>query len=243
MLRRDPLIPPRRLQRYGRGDFAEAGEAHLACLRELARLGPADRVLEVGCGTGRLARPLVRFLEEGTYDGLDVDREAIGWCRRAYRRHGNARFLRADVFDPREHPGGAHRGDEYCLPYPDASFDVAVMLGVLSHLLEAEAARHLEELGRVLAPGGRVLATLFVLDGDSRARMADGRAALSFLDAEQPVALLSEDLPEEGVAYDAAWLRERLGAGGCELATVERGSWRGREQARDLLDVMVGVRA
>lgn len=245
MLRRDPLIPPRRLQRYGRTDFVEAGDAYLGHLRDLARADPSQRILDVGCGTGRLARPLAGFLDPaagGAYDGFDLDRRAIGWCRRAYRRRPHFRFLLADVFHPRLHPGGGHLAAEYRFPYADGSFELVLSASVFPHMLEADTARYLSEAGRVLRPGGRLFATFFVLDDDSRARMAAGEAALSFLDPEQHVAVLSEDLPDEAVAYDRDWLRARLAEAGCELATIERGAWRGGD-GRDLLDTVVAVRA
>jgi SAM-dependent methyltransferase len=239
VLHRDPLIPPRRLQRYARGDFAETGETLLAQLRELAGLEPGDRVLDVGCGTGRLARPLVGFLDGGSYEGFDVDREAIGWCRRAYRRHRNARFLRADLFHPRLHPGGAHLAAEYRFPYGDGEFGLVAAVSVLTHLLEADAGRYLSECMRVLAPGGRLFATCFVLDEASRAAIARGDATFAFLDPAEHVAVVSEDLPEEAVAYDRAWIAGRV-QGDVE---VHPGSWRGGEAGPDLLDVVVVRRA
>lgn len=235
LLRRDPLIPPKRLQKYGRGDFAESGDELLARLRDLAGLTPGDRVLDVGCGTGRLARPLAGFLDGGRYDGLDVDGRAIGWCRRAYARRPGFRFLRADIFHPRLHPGGAHTAAEYRFPYDDGSFDVAVLASVLPHLLEADAARYLAEVARVLGPGGRLLATALVLDEESRSAIAGGAATFAFVDAGQHVAVVSDEDPEEAVAYDRAWLTDAFGG----ALEVHPGTWRGGE-GRDLLDIVVG---
>lgn len=246
MLGRDPLIPPRRLQRYGRGDFAETGDAYLRQLLDLAGLEPGHRVLDIGCATGRLARPLAGFLdpERGSYDGFDVEREAIGWCRRRYgRRHPNFRFLRADEFNGRSHPGGAHRAAEYPFPYDDGAFDLVIATSVFPHLLEEEAARYLAESGRVLAPRGRLFATIFVLDDDSRARIASGEATFPFLDAHEHVAVVSEDLPEESVAYGEAWLADRFSETGLELETLRAGTWRGRDEGLDLLDIVVARRA
>lgn len=232
--RRDRLVPPKRLQQYGRGDFAETGDALLAQLRDLAGLRPSDRVLDIGCGTGRLARPLASFLEDGSYDGFDVDAAAIGWCRRAYARHAAFRFLRADLFDPRHHPGGAHTAAEYRFPYEDDRFDVAVAASVLPHLLETGAARYVAESARVLRPGGRLFATCFVLDDASRAAIAGGTATFPFLDADQHVAVVSDEHPEEAVAFDRGWLGERFGG----AIDVHPGTWRGGE-GRDLLDIVV----
>lgn len=246
MLGRDPLLPPRRLQRYGRGDFAETGDACLRRLLDLAGLEAGHRVLDVGCATGRIARPLAGFLDpdRGSYDGFDVEAPAIGWCRRRYaRRHPHFRFLRADLFNGRFHPGGAHRAAEYRFPYADASFDLVVATSVFPHLLEEEAANYVAEAGRVLAPAGRLFATVFVLDADSRARIAGEEATFPFLDADAPVALVSEDRPEEAVAYGEEWLAERLAASGLARETLVPGGWRGREDAPDLLDILVARRA
>jgi SAM-dependent methyltransferase len=246
VLGRDPLIPSKRLLRYGRADFVERGDAYLGLLRDLAALQPGHRVADVGCGFGRVARPLAGFLdaESGSYDGFDVDRAAVGFCRRRYaRRHRRFRFLRADLFHPRFHPGGAHRAAEYRFPYDDASFDVVIATSVYPHMLEEEAAHYLEESARVLAPGGRLFAAFFVLDDDSRARIASGAAGFAFLDAAAHVAVVSEDLPEEAVAYSEAWLAEHLAAGGLALETLTTGSWRGSEDAPDLLDIVVARHA
>lgn len=242
VLGRDPLIPPKRLLRYGRDEFALEGDALLDRLLDLTPIAPGSRVLDVDCGVGQVARPLARYLrtrQGGVYEGFDSDRDAIGWCRRAYRRHRHVRFLVADVFHPRERPGGAHRREEYRFPYEGASFDLVIAAGVLAHLLEGEAAHYLEEIDRVLAPGGTLFATCFVLDEDSRGAIARGDAALSFLDADGHVAMVSEDLPDEAVAYDRDWLAARMPA----APEVHPGAWRGAEEAESLLDIVVASRA
>jgi len=148
----------------------------------------------------------------------------------------------ADVYSPRRNAGGAHSAADYRFPYDDGSFDVVAAVDVLTHLLEGEADHQLAEIARVLAPGGRALLTFFLLDGESRAAIAAGSAGLPFLDADGQVAVVSEELPEEAVAYDRAWVAAALERHGLALAATDAGSWTGREDARSFEDVVVARR-
>ena len=91
----------------------------------------------------------------------------------------------------------------------------------------------------MLAPGGRLFATFFVLDDASRALIAEGKAGLAFLDSHERVAILDEDLPEEAVAYDDEWLFDALRSSGLELAAQHPGSWSGREEPVSFQDIVV----
>ena len=62
-------------------------------------LDPGDQVLEVGCGPGRSALALADFLADGgRYEGIDVDKRVIRWCRRhVTSAWPEARFTHVDV--------------------------------------------------------------------------------------------------------------------------------------------------
>jgi SAM-dependent methyltransferase len=238
--RRDRLTPPRRLDFVGHSDFVATGDEFLAHFVELGGLQPDERVLDVGCGIGRMARPLAGYLSsDGSYDGFDVNRDGIAWCRRRYRRQPNFRFQVADLFNARYNPHGAQRADEYRFPYDDASFDFVVATSVFTHLLEADATRYVAECGRVLAPGGRLFATFFLLDETTRALIEEGRSGLAFLDVHERVAILDEELPEEAVAYDDEWVFEALRSNGLELSAQHPGSWSGRDDPVSFQDIVI----
>jgi SAM-dependent methyltransferase len=229
--RADPLVPPRRMHFVGHADsdFAATGDEFLGHFRTLGGLRPTDRVLDIGCGIGRMARPLAGFLEPtGSYDGFDVNPGGIAWCAQRYGGdHPNFSFAVADLFNSRYHPAGAQPAAEFTFPYADGSFDFALATSVFTHLLEGEAERYLGQAARTLAPGGRLFATWFLLDGGSRAALAAGRAALAFPEPEAHISLLDDDVPEEAVAFDRAWLAEALQRHGLALTSVHEGSWRG----------------
>jgi SAM-dependent methyltransferase len=238
--RADRLVPPRRLDFAGHSDFVETGDEFLGHFVELGGLKPTDAVLDVGSGIGRMARPLAGFLAaEGSYDGFDVNRDGIGWCRRHYARHDRFHFLLADLYNRRYNPFGAHSATEYRFPYDDASFDFAILTSVLTHLLESEADHYLAETARVLRPGGRVLATFFLLNDESRRLIASGATSLGFLDPEAHVAVVDVDVPEEAVAYDEGWVGERLAEHGLSIQATRYGSWSGREEATSFQDLIV----
>lgn len=105
-----------------------------------AELESADRVLEIGCGTGNLALLVKRMRPQLEVVGLDPDPKALARAGRKARRAGLT--LKLD------------RGFADELPYPDGSFD-RVLSSLMFHHLEAELrAPSLREVVRVLRPGG-----------------------------------------------------------------------------------------
>jgi SAM-dependent methyltransferase len=242
--RADRLVPPRRLDFVGHSDFVETGDEFLRHFRELAALRRDERVLDVGCGIGRMARPLAGYLSaQGSYDGFDVNRDGIAWCRERYARHPNFGFEAVDLFNRRYNPAGTEAADTFRFPYDDAAFDVVICTSVMTHLLEGEADHYVAEIARVLAPRGRVLATWFLLDDTSRAAIDAGRAGLPFLSPEARVAVVSDELPEEAVAYDGTWVADSYRRQGLEIAAVHAGTWRGDDAGRSFQDIVVGRRA
>ncbi len=241
--RSDRLVPPRRMTFVGAGDFVLTGEEFLHLFTEYGGLRSTDRVLDVGCGIGRMARPLVGFLTpEASYDGFDVNREGIGWCRRRYHRHPNFRFQVADLFNTRYNPAGTYRAAEYRFPYEDASFDFVLLTSVLTHLMPEECEHYLAECARVLAPGGRLFGTWFLLNDVSRQLIADGRSGLPFLDAQDDVAIVDEAVPEEAVAFADEWVFQALRRHGLVLTGLHPGSWCGREEFVTFQDLVIAER-
>lgn len=109
---------------------------------ELTRLldrntGPGTTVLDVGCGAANSYAPAVAA-SAGSYTGVDVSSSAVALARDA--------GLDARVIE-----------DAASLPFPDASFDLAICIEVLEHLFAPEQAA--AEICRVLRTGGKLVAS------------------------------------------------------------------------------------
>jgi arsenite methyltransferase len=115
-------------------------------VRSLLELRPGERVLDVGVGPGFLAAEMAGEVGEvgagGMVAGIDVSESMLALAK----GRDAALDLRA--------------GSVGSIPYPDASFDVAVSTQVLEYVADVPAA--LAELRRVVRPGGRIL----ILDTD-----------------------------------------------------------------------------
>jgi len=200
----------------------------LTLLRAHADLHPDDRVLDIGCGSGRVTLPLVDALSvKGGYVGFDVSRAAIRYCR---RRFGGERpdfeFHHLDIYNGVYNPRGAVPEMETRFPCGDGAITLAFANSVFTHLPLETIRRYLEETRRVLAPGGRAAFTAFVLTPEARAWIAAGRSPLPFKPWREGAMTVDPHWPENAVAYEEAFLREAIEAAGLTLDRVLVGDWR-----------------
>ena len=119
-----------------------------ASIGVLAQVKAGDRVLDVGCGSGRLTLAAQEWAgAEGEAVGIDPSPEMIRVARKNAERAG----LRAKF----------ELGVVEALPFPEASFDVVLNRLMLHHLPGDLKQRGLNEMRRVLKPGGVCLVVDF----------------------------------------------------------------------------------
>lgn len=242
----DPLMPPDELMFVGgdSGNFKTVGERWCRTLVNVGGLKPHDRVLEVGCGVGRMAIPLTRHLAPpGSYDGFEIVREGVEWCQRKItRRFPHFRFLHADIYNQHYNPGGRLAASEYEFPYPADSFDFVFLTSVFTHMLPADVEHYLGEVGRVLRPGGRCLITYFILNEESLRLMEEGRAGpdRNFRHELGRCRVVNEDAPEAAVAYAESEVRRMYEEAGLSIVEpVLYGGWSGRPGGISAQDIVI----
>lgn len=121
------------------GNYERFGVLEHAILKACG-LTPDASVIDVGCGSGRLATQLARY-PALRYLGTDLVPALLDYARR--------RAARPDFrFEPVNRP---------VLPAEDASADFVTFFSVFTHILHEESYVYLAEARRVLRPGGRAV--------------------------------------------------------------------------------------
>ena len=154
----------------------------LTLIRETYAPLARKALLDIGCGTGSLTRALT---EEGAaVTGIDPGEDALAKARKAVPA---ARFESASAES---------------LPFPDGTFDGAVMLNSLHHV--PDPAKALTEAARVLRPGSRLV-------------IVEPLASGTFFEALRPI----EDETEIRAAAQTA-IAEAMATGlvSCERETI-----------------------
>jgi SAM-dependent methyltransferase len=233
-------VPPADLIFIGSGDYTAIGEEFALIFRDTAGLGPTDRVLDTGCGIGRMAVPLTRVLEPpGRYDGFDIVDLGIRWCQEEITsRYPHFRFHHVDLFNPAYNPGGTIDPERYRFPFPDQHFDFVIATSVFTHLRPAAMAHYAAEITRVLVDGGRAVLTYCVQNAEALQLTEAGRSHLDFRYRRRGYWTINARLPEDCVAYAEDRVRQVWAANGCD-ATIHWGQWCGRERGLTYQDVVV----
>jgi ubiquinone/menaquinone biosynthesis C-methylase UbiE len=124
----------------------------------LAQIKAGDKVLDVGCGSGRLTIAAQGWAgADGQAIGLDPSPEMIEVARKNTARAGLKTKFELGMVES--------------LPFPDASFDVVLNRLMLHHLPGDLKQRGLAEMRRVLKPGGVCLVVDFEPPKTGLARM------------------------------------------------------------------------
>jgi ubiquinone/menaquinone biosynthesis C-methylase UbiE len=132
------------LGRIAKGPFGPSMSEEHRIVRLLLGLGPGDGVLDIACGPGNFTREFARLVgRSGLAVGIDASptmlTRAVAETPAARGPRGNVAYMRADAAR---------------MPFRDASFDAVCCFAAL-HLF-ADPFLALDEMARVLTPGGRV---------------------------------------------------------------------------------------
>ncbi len=150
------------------------------------------RVLDFGCGSGRLLRQFLWEADQAEFHGCDISEEMVSWVRQ---------HLCPPIADARVN------GERPPLDYPDDHFDLITALSVFTHIADGWS-EWLLEMRRILKPDGRLIATF--LDSSCARFLASlpwdeervGMSAFGFADPE---------MNWPNVLHSHWWLREHWG--------------------------------
>jgi ubiquinone/menaquinone biosynthesis C-methylase UbiE len=181
-------------------EYERSGDATASDIVDLAQVAPTDRVLEIGCGTGRIGVKLAPRC--GHWIGADVSANMLAHAREALRGRDNVSFLPLNGVD--------------LSGVASDSLDVAYCSGVFMHLDEWDRYRYVVEARRVLKAGGRVYFDNFNLRSDEGWRLFEDLYEME--PAARPANISRSSTPEELLTY-----AER--AGFADVRVLTRGLW------------------
>lgn len=226
-----PVPPPEFRQWVGNADlerYLTVGRAFFEFFVQECDLKEDHSVLDIGCGSGRMARFLLPYLDErGSYTGFDVWRDGIAWCRENLERKFRcARFETADVRNIYINRDGETENSEWPFPCPDSGIDFVFATSVFTHIDHEVAVHYLNEIRRVLSSRGKAVLTFFVVD----------RQALDFMSGADAYSEVSRDGPlysgapgkDVFVGWDPVELKVRLDRAGLRVLDYRPGYWCGR---------------
>lgn len=158
---------------------AETAAALIQVFQACDLLDCPVRILEWGCGPGRVIRPLGQCLGgNAQLVGVDCDAKTIRWCKSALP---DLSFFQCGEIPP--------------LPFGPDAFDACYCISVFTHLSSDRMSNWLAELARVLRPGGLLVFT------------THGQAYLNDLTAEESRRIDEEGVVIKGLSREGHKLR------------------------------------
>ncbi|MCX5301369.1 class I SAM-dependent methyltransferase [Streptomyces sp. NBC_00193] len=195
--------------------YDRAIRAHHPHLLAAAGISAADRVLDIGCGTGETTRDAARRASGGRALGVDLSAEMLRVARERTAAEGlrNADFVRADA--------QVH-------PFPSAAFDVAVSRSGTMFFADPVAA--FRNIAGALRPGGRLVQLVWQAAADNEWFLSFTRA----LAAGRPPPAPAPDAPGPFALADPERVRtvlEAAGLTGIRLEPHSETMWFGEDSA------------
>ncbi len=239
-----PLEPPYDIAIcFGGGDFKKAGQwIKSLCVSRLG-LAPSGRVLDVGCGAGRAAIPLTDYLTTGRYEGFDVFPIGVEWASANITpRFPNFVFRSVSVYNKTYNPFSPVKARDFRFPYPDASFDAAILNSVFTHMFPEDVHGYMRELSRTLDAGGGTLITWYLVDGLAREMLAKKEAKPDMSHKFGSFYVENPAEPEDAVAYDQGFVERLYAQAGFDILEILPGSWKKAPGASNHQDAVLAVK-
>jgi ubiquinone/menaquinone biosynthesis C-methylase UbiE len=239
--KRDKLTPPKGKIFIGPGDFKKMGQTMLKNFID-SGLKPEHKVLDIGCGIGRIAVPLTSYLNtQGGYNGFDIVKDGISWCQKNISsQFSNFQFKHIDLMNDLYNLETNSLASEFVFPYNDNQFDFIILTSVFTHMQPNDVAQYLAEISRVLKPNGICFATFFIINKHSEKHLNE--TDTPFFTYKYNTYYLHDDkVKDANIAYKQDFIDLELEKSNLYIKTFHQGWWAGlkKEDCINFQDVLI----
>lgn len=218
------------------------GQQYKSLLIQHAGLNAKSTVLDIGCGTGRLIKPLLEVIEPANYRGVDICQRFVNICR---ERHRNIDITHIDIRHEEFNPTGYINPESYELPFDHRQFDIVICLGVFNHLRLRWIMQCIRQISKVTKPKGILFSTFLFLNQHSMSKIENGKTKRPFVFSIKNADGWSQtaDRPLLNMAHPEIPVRRALIKSGFMIREpIRYGEWCGAEHSLTGHDVLIAKR-
>jgi ubiquinone/menaquinone biosynthesis C-methylase UbiE len=236
------MVPDKGDIYIGSGDFIKQGIHHLDLLKRHTNLKHDSAILDIGCGIGRSAAALTKYLNShGSYEGFDVVKKGINWCNKNIsNNYTNFHFRHVPLKNDLYNKNG-NNADEFIFPYNDSLFDVVFLFSVFTHMQQTEIKHYLNEIFRVMKVGGNCLATFFIYNEKDEEYISQYNS-FCFPVKREGFRLMDKKVKSANVAFEEKNLQNIISDSGLKIKKVVAGYWKNtgnKNELNDFQDIIV----
>ena len=145
--------------------YLESAEKEANRLIDYFQCTQQSRILDVGCGQGRLPIGIFRVIGDINYIGIDVDLKSINWCKQYIElKHPFFKFKHLNIYNERYNNNGIKIDGGFCFDVVENSVDIIYLYSVFSHTTEDDMIVYLKDFARILDRAGKIFFTTFIED-------------------------------------------------------------------------------
>jgi ubiquinone/menaquinone biosynthesis C-methylase UbiE len=242
------LIPETKIRNlFGPFDDKEyyfnLGKEQAEKITQWLSIKPEDKILDLGCGCGRIAIHFLNYLsEQGKYIGIDIDKDFISYCSNNISMlDDNFQFHFIDVYNGAYGREGKLKADEVILPVESESMDVVILWSLFTHMNLTDIESYLKEVYRVLKKGGRFIASLNLYNKfvENQMKMNKSQLDIKYRVDENSYTVF-EEVPEWGFAHNEDKVKELCLESGFYIKEIKYGIWHCKELSGEFHDCIIG---
>lgn len=232
--------------RVGGADPEAVGAACFQLIDSHLQLAPDSKILDFGCGIGRVLHYVATQRKISQIVGMDIMPDVIEFCRTHIAPSNQyAHFeLIADTNDHYDR-FGTNRGitkEQNRNKYQDY-FDEVYAFSVFTHVDYDDFSSLLADIRNFLKPGGKFLFSAFALTNHSKSMIDLKRTQFGFEEGgfERSGAIIvgKHDDRLAFIGYELSIIEKFIFDAGLVLNTFEAGTWTGSGVGRSLQDLFV----